>query len=69
MTAEVERPPLAGRLIGATSVATLGALAATAAGPSYQRGAKPPQPCLGERLASLDFACGRQADWIEAARP
>ncbi len=65
VTAEVEQPPLAGRLLGASSVAHLGALAATAAGPAYQRGAEPPQPGLGERLAPLDFACGTQADWVD----
>jgi hypothetical protein len=69
ITASVERPPLAGRLLGANSVAHLGDVAATAAGPSYAPGVTAPAPGLGERLAPARLACGRQADWVAAARP
>jgi hypothetical protein len=57
----VERPPLAGRLLGAYSVAHLGAIAATPAG---ARSAGAPLPGLGERRVALRSACGRYVDWF-----
>jgi hypothetical protein len=57
----VERPPLAGRLLGAYSVAHLGAIAATPAG---ARLAGAPLPGLGERRVPLRRACGRYVDWF-----
>jgi hypothetical protein len=59
-TASVERLPLAGRLLGAHSVAHLGTLAATPA-----RGGHPgePMPGLGEPTLPLRRACGRYLDW------
>lgn len=65
VTATVESPPLAGRLLGTTSVAHLGTLGATAARPAYQHGVKAPQPGSGERLAPARFACSRQVDWVD----
>ncbi|MEO8092662.1 MAG: hypothetical protein ABI726_08145 [bacterium] len=67
VTATVESPPLAGRLLGTSSVAHLGAIAATAAGPTYAGGGKAPLPGLGGRLAPARFACGEQADWLAPA--
>jgi hypothetical protein len=66
--ASVERPPLAGRMMGANSVAHLGAVGGTAAGPPYQVGLAPPHPGLGERQAPARIVCGRDADWIAPAR-
>jgi hypothetical protein len=60
----VERPPLAGRLLGASSVAHLGAIAATPAG-SHPRGA----PGDGESERPPAVACGRYLDWYEPAKP
>jgi hypothetical protein len=57
-TASVERPPLAGRLLGASSVAHLGAIAASPAG-----GAPRGVPGNGEERLSLGDACGRYVDW------
>jgi hypothetical protein len=57
-TASVERPPLAGRLLGANSVAHLGAIAASPAG-----GASRGLPGDGEEEAPLGDACGRYVDW------
>ena len=59
---EVESPPLAGRLLGADSVAHLGAIAATPAGGGYA-GAIEPAPGAGERLLPIHRACGRYLDW------
>jgi hypothetical protein len=50
--ATVERPPLAGRILGAVSVAHLNGLAATPVG----RGAEPTE-------VPLDRACGELVDW------
>jgi hypothetical protein len=61
-TAAVERPPLAGRLLGASSEAHLGAIAASPAG----RGA--PMPGEAERRVPLSAACGRYLDWWRALR-
>ena len=51
--ATVERPPLAGRLLGADSVAHLNGLVATPAGP----GSEP-------REVPLEDACGKLVDWF-----
>ena len=61
-TATVERPPLAGRLLGAYSVAHLGTLAASPA-PDRPGG---PVPGLGERRIPLQSACGRYLDWFRS---
>jgi hypothetical protein len=58
VTVSVQRPPLAGRLLGASSVAHLGGIAATPAGRS-PRGA----PGDGERTLPPARACGRYVDW------
>ena len=58
-TASVERPPLAGRLLGAKSTAHLGTLAATRA--TQASGA--PLPGGADRTVGLDRACGRYLDW------
>ena len=55
-TASVERPPLAGRLLGTTSVAHLGAIAASPAGTGGVLGA-------GETSLRLNRACDRYVDW------
>ena len=60
-TASVERPPLAGRLLGAYSVAHLGAIAASPAAGDQSGG---PLPGLGERRVRLRRACGRYLDWF-----
>jgi hypothetical protein len=57
-TASVERPPLAGRLLGADSVAHLGVIAASPVGRS-PRGV----PGDGEAKVALGAACGRYLDW------
>lgn len=64
ITAAVERPPLAGRLLGASSVAHLGAIAASPAGGGYARGGEAPLPGEGERLVPAERACGAYADWL-----
>jgi hypothetical protein len=56
-TVSVERPPLAGRLLGTKSQAHLGAIAASAAG------AGGPAPGAAERRVPLRRACGRYLDW------
>jgi hypothetical protein len=61
-TASVERPPLAGRLLGAKSVAHLGAIAATAVPQGGQL------PGAGERQVPLGDACGRYVDWYRLGR-
>lgn len=58
ITVSVEPPPVAGRLLGASSVAHLGTVAATPAGTS-PRGA----PGDGEAHVALAAACGRYVDW------
>ena len=60
-TASVERPPLAGRLLGAYSVAHLGTIAASPAAGDQSGG---PLPGLGERRVPLRRACGRYVDWF-----
>ena len=57
-TASVEQPPLAGRLLGASSVAHLGAIAA-----SPSAGAPGGVPGGGEERLPLGNACGRYVDW------
>jgi uncharacterized membrane protein len=58
LTVSVQRPPLAGRLLGASSVAHLGAIAATPAG------ARPRAvPGDGESTGPLSAACRRYVDW------
>jgi hypothetical protein len=57
-TASVERPPLAGRLLGAHSVAHLGAIAASPAGTAARA-----LPGDGEQRLALGQACGRYVDW------
>ncbi len=56
-TVGVERPPLAGRILGTTSEAHLGAIAASPAG------AGGPIPGEAERRVPLGQACGRYLDW------
>jgi hypothetical protein len=58
-TVTVERPPLAGRLLGTTSEAHLGAIAASPAGPGG------PIPGEAERRVPLRRACGRYLDWYQ----
>jgi hypothetical protein len=62
-TVGVERPPLAGRLLGTTAEAHLGAIAASPAGPGG------PIPGEGERRIALGDACGRYVDWYGPGRP
>ena len=56
-TISVERPPLAGRLLGTKSVAHLGAIAASPAG----RGG--PVPGEAGRQIALGHGCGLYVDW------
>src|SRR5436190_6820242 len=56
-TVSVQRPPLAGRLLGTRSVAHLGTIAASPAGSGG------PLPGKGERLVKLRHGCGRYVDW------
>jgi len=77
-TVGMERPPLAGRLLGTKSEAHLGAIAATRGGlPSSitasrssatagGRGA--PIPGEAERRVPLGHACGRYLDWYRPRR-
>jgi hypothetical protein len=60
-TVGVERPPLAGRLLGTKSVAHLGAIAASPAG---HGGAAPGQ---AELQVPLSRGCGRYVDWYRPA--
>jgi hypothetical protein len=62
--ASVERPPLVGRLLGASSVAHLGAIAASPAGTGYVD-AERPLPGTGERLRPAARACDAYVDWLE----
>ncbi len=62
-TVSVERPPLAGRLLGTKSEAHLGAIAASPAGPGG------PIPGEAERRIPLDRACGRYLDWYGPPAP
>ena len=57
----VARPPLAGRLLGTSSEAHLGAIAASPAG------AGGPLPGEAERRLPLQGACGRYVDWYRPA--
>ena len=63
-TVSVERPPLAGRLLGAYSVAHLGTIAASPAAGDRPGG---PIPGEGERRIPLRRACGRYLDWYPLA--
>jgi hypothetical protein len=56
----VERPPLAGRLLGTKSMAHLGAIAASPAG----RGS--PVPGEAERQIALTHGCGQYVDWYRS---
>jgi hypothetical protein len=60
----VERPPLAGRLLGAHSVAHLGAIAASPAPPLKLD--SEPLPGQAERIVPMPRACGRYVDWYSA---
>jgi hypothetical protein len=62
LSVSVERPPLAGRLLHADSIAHLGAIAATQAGDGG------PLPGEGERTVPLARACGGYVDWYEPTR-
>jgi hypothetical protein len=66
IAASVDDPPVAGGVLGASSVAHLGALVATPASGRYTE-ATPPFPGAGERLRDGREACGLEADWIEVA--
>jgi hypothetical protein len=68
MEASVERLPLAGRLLGAHSVAHLGAIAATPVGRDYVSSARSPAPGTGERIVRGPAACGAYADWSSGGR-
>jgi hypothetical protein len=57
LTLSVERPPLAGRIMGTKAEAHLGAIAATPAGHAGKL------PGDGERTVPLGRACGRYVDW------
>jgi hypothetical protein len=61
-TVGVERPPLAGRLLGTKSQAHLGAIAASRAGNGG------PIPGEAERRVALNSACGRYLDWYRPLR-
>ncbi|MGH2925147.1 MAG: hypothetical protein ACRDK1_04160 [Solirubrobacterales bacterium] len=60
-TVAVERPPLAGRLLGTKSQAHLGTIAASRAGTGG------PIPGEAERQVALSGACGRYLDWYRPA--
>jgi hypothetical protein len=64
ITASVDDPPLSGRLMGASSVAHLGPIAASPAGPGYVRDGQRPLPGGGELLGSGAEACGGYVDWF-----
>ncbi len=61
-TVSVERPPLAGRLLGAYAVAHLGTIAASPAGDRPYG----PIPGQGERRIPLRRACDRYLDWFRS---
>lgn len=63
VTASTERPPLVGRLLGASPVAHLGAIAFTAAGPPLD---SDPLPGHAERTIPFAKSCGRYVDWYAA---
>jgi hypothetical protein len=67
ITASVDDPPLAGRLLGASSVAHLGPIAASPAGSGYVRDGEEPLPGTGELLRPASRACGSYVDWFEEA--
>ena len=67
--AEVEPPPITGRALGASSVAHLGALAATRVGPTYVDGARPPFPGQGVTLGALGERCPGYGDWAPSPLP
>jgi hypothetical protein len=67
ITASVDDPPLAGRLLGASSVAHLGPIAASPSGTGYVRDAEEPLPGTGELLRPASRACGSYVDWFEEA--
>jgi hypothetical protein len=58
----VERPPLAGRLLGTKSTAHLDAIAAS---PAARDGEGAPIPGEAEREVPLGRACRRYVDWYE----
>jgi hypothetical protein len=58
----VQRPPLVGRLLGANSVAHLGSLALTPAGPSGSTVI----PGAGEQVVPSKKAVGRYVDWFRS---
>ena len=62
--ASVERPPTIGRLLGASSVAHLGAIAASPAATGYVD-AERPLPGTGERLRPAARVCDAYVDWLE----
>ena len=62
-TVSVERPPLAGRLLGAYSVAHLGCDRRLA---RRRRSTGGPVPGAGERRVPLRRACGRYVDWFRS---
>jgi hypothetical protein len=61
----VEGPPLTGRLLGAKSVAHLGAIALSPVSPA---GAGNSIPGVSQRRIALRHACGRYVDWFQTAR-
>jgi hypothetical protein len=62
-TVSVERPPLAGRLLGAYAVAHVGTIAASPAAGDRPNG---PIPGAGERRIPLRRACDRYLDWFRS---
>jgi hypothetical protein len=62
-TVSVERPPLAGRLLGAYTVAHVGTIAASPAAGDRPDG---PIPGQGERRIPLRRACDRYLDWFRS---
>jgi hypothetical protein len=63
IAAGVDSPPLTGRILGAGSVAHLGAIAATRVREDYVEGVPPPHPGLGGRIVPRAAACGDYGDW------
>jgi hypothetical protein len=68
ITASVDDPPLSGRLLGASSVAHLGPIAASPSGTGYVRHGQEPLPGTGEVVRAASRACGSYVDWFEGAR-